>query len=284
MNTIRSRHVLRRDLPAAAVVNLLLWLFTLLGIFPLVWMAYSSLKTGPEFARSSVALPGSLQFANFTDAFQAANLSVGFQNSLFVSVLSVTGILAGSFLIGYGISRFDFAGRSVVRSLLLAGMLIPIHSLLIPLFLVMRDLGLYNTRITLIPPYIAFGLPLATFLFAGFLPSVPRALEEAAYIDGASIPYTALHVILPLCRPVAVTAMVISFLFTWNEFVLALVLLRDPDLLTIPVGLTNLVGQYSSNYPELLAALLMATLPVLLLYAVLGKYVMQGMTAGAVKG
>ena len=163
-------------------------------------------------------------------------------------------------------------------------MLIPIYALLIPIFVEFKSLGLLNKRYTLILPYIAFALPVAVFLVESSVASVPIEIEEAACIDGSSFLHTMFAIVMPMCRPVLSTSAILTFLNTWNEFPLALVLIRSNSLKTMPIGLTNFVGSYTVNYPLMLAALVVSTLPVVIMYLLFYNQIMKGMTAGAVKG
>ena len=166
----------------------------------------------------------------------------------------------------------------------LMGMLIPIHSLLVPIYLVFRGSNLNNHWYTLIIPYVAFGLPTAIFLVEGFVKGVPTALEEAAAIDGSSFTRTLFQIIMPICRPIMTTVAIINVFTCWNEFSFALVLLRDPKFRTVPLAMTQFTGQFSSDYPKIMAAMLLTMSPIVVLYFTCSKQIIKGMVAGAVKG
>ena len=163
-------------------------------------------------------------------------------------------------------------------------MLIPIYALLIPIFLEFKAFGLLNKRITLILPYIAFALPVGVFLVESYVKAIPWEMEEAACIDGCRFGQTMSRIILPMCQPVLSTTAILSFLNTWNEFPLALVLIRSNRLKTMPLGVTNFVGTYTVNYPLMFAALSISALPVIIVYLLFYSKVMNGMVSGAVKG
>jgi raffinose/stachyose/melibiose transport system permease protein len=266
------------------LVNLLVSLLSLSCIFPVVWMMYSSLKTQKEFTLNIVSLPSHPQFANYSQALVEGNLGVAFLNSMLYTTVSVVFAVTLAFIIGYLLSRFSFPGRSFVYTFFLAGMLIPVYALLIPIFLEFKMFGLLNKRITLIIPYIAFALPVGVFLVESYVKSIPMEMEEAACIDGCSFTQTLVLVIFPICKPVLSTTAILSFLSTWNEFPLALVLIRSNRLKTLPLGVTNFVGTYTVNYPLMFAALVISALPVILMYLVFSQNVMHGMVNGAVKG
>ncbi|WP_238177862.1 carbohydrate ABC transporter permease [Paenibacillus contaminans] len=265
-------------------INVFLFVVSVSCIFPLIWMIYSSLKTSQEFNLNIMSLPSSPQFQNYIDAFRIGKMGTYFWNSAFVSVFTVIFTILFGFFTAYILARFKFPFRNAIYFMFLTGMLIPIHGLLIPIFTEFKALGLLDKRITLIFPYVAFNLSMAVFLFENFIKSVPIDIEEAACIDGSSSTNTVLRIVMPLCLPVISTSVILFFLGAWNEFPFALVLLKSPALHTLPIGLTNFNGQYTANYTQMMAAMVIVVLPVLLVYLAFSKKVMQGMTAGAVKG
>jgi raffinose/stachyose/melibiose transport system permease protein len=265
-------------------INVIVLIFSISCIFPLVWMLYSSFKTSKEFNLNIISLPNHIQFQNYILAIKNGNLIVPFFNSLFISIISVSLVIVLGFVIAFCIARYKFKFKGLIYVLLMFGMLVPIHSLLVPLFIQFKMISLNNQHFTLILPYVAFGLPMAVFLFESFLKSTPIEIEEAAFIDGSSTLTVIFRIVMPICRPVIATVLILTFLNTWNEFPFALVLLTNPKLMTIPVALTNFNGQYTVNYPQLLSAMVVAVLPVVLVYLAFSKSIIQGMTAGSVKG
>lgn len=266
------------------ITNIIVMLFSLTCIFPVIWLIYSSLKTQQEFSLSIISLPGHPNFDNYAAVINGGKIPRYFMNSIFISLIAVSLIVILAFVTGYFLSRYRFRGRNIIYIMFLSGMLIPVHSLLIPIFIEFRNIGLLNNRITLIFPYIALGLPLAIFLFDSFIHTIPIEMEEAAYIDGLSIPKLMMYIILPMCRPVISTIIILSFLYCWNEFPFALVLISSETFKTIPIGLANFSGALTAKYTLLMAALVIATIPVLIVYLAFYKKIIQGMTAGAIKG
>ena len=266
------------------IANGFVTLFSVTCIFPIIWMIYSSLKTDQEFSLDILSLPKKLIFDNYARAIEEGNIGFYFMNSMFNTLITVAVVIVIAFVTGYCLSRFKFRGRTFVYYMFLSGMLIPIYALLIPIFVEFKSLGLLNKRYTLILPYIAFALPVAVFLVESSVASVPIEIEEAACIDGSSFLHTMFAIVMPMCRPVLSTSAILTFLNTWNEFPLALVLIRSNSLKTMPIGLTNFVGSYTVNYPLMLAALVVSTLPVVIMYLLFYNQIMKGMTAGAVKG
>ena len=266
------------------IANGFVTLFSVTCIFPIIWMIYSSLTTDQEFSLDILSLPKKLIFDNYARAIEEGNIGSYFMNSMFNTLITVAVVIVIAFVTGYCLSRFKFRGRTFVYYMFLSGMLIPIYALLIPIFVEFKSLGLLNKRYTLILPYIAFALPVAVFLVESSVASVPIEIEEAACIDGSSFLHTMFAIVMPMCRPVLSTSAILTFLNTWNEFPLALVLIRSNSLKTMPIGLTNFVGSYTVNYPLMLAALVVSTLPVVIMYLLFYNQIMKGMTAGAVKG
>lgn len=264
--------------------NAIMILFSFTCIYPIFWMLYSSLKSNKEFSLNTISLPKVLHFENYVQAIKEGDIGSYFSNSMFNTLITVFSVILISYVTGYCLSRFAFKGRKLIYYLFLSGMLVPIYALLIPIFVEYKSLGLLNNRITLILPYIAFALPMAVFLIESFVGSIPFDIEEAAYIDGSNLTRTMFSIIMPICKPVIATAAILSFLNTWNEFPLALVLVRSNKLKTMPIGLTNFVGSYTVDYPLLLSALVVSTVPVIIMYLLFYNQIMKGMTAGAVKG
>lgn len=264
--------------------NLLLLCFSISCIFPIIWVMYSSLKTKEEFMLDIISLPKHPQFQNYYDAFVKGKLYTNFASSAVNTVITVCFVLILAFCVAYVLSRYQFKGRNAIYSLFLVGMMTPVYALLVPLFVQMKTLHMEDKWFTLIIPYIAIRLPLAIFLFESFIRTIPWELEEAAYMDGATVWESMTKVVFPLCRPVMSTVLILTFLDTWNEFPFALVLVTKDYLRTLPVGLTNFNGQFTTNYTTLMAALVISILPVMLVYFLFSKKIIQGMTAGAVKG
>jgi raffinose/stachyose/melibiose transport system permease protein len=242
------------------------------------------LKTDQEFAISAINLPKALHFENYVNAFGRAKLSVFFFNSLFNSVIALALVWIISFAMGYILSRYRFPGRKIIYMILMAGIMIPVYALIVPIFIQFKNIGLLNSRFTLIPIYVAFELPTAVFLIDGYLKGIPVDLEEAATIDGASVPRIMFSIMLPVCKPIMMTVVILTFMHVWNEFPFAQVMINNEALKTIPIGLTYFTSQYMTQYTLLLAALAMATIPVIIVYLFFYNKIMEGMMAGAIKG
>lgn len=271
----------------AVFINAVLWIFSLSCIFPLVWMFYSSLKKKREFNADIIGLPHNPTFDNYIKVLTNKDYHLGssMMNSVRTMVLSVALILVFGFVIGYILARIDFKMNRPLYAIFLMGLLIPVHSLLVPIYVVFNKFGFANQWYTLIIPYVAFGIPIAVFLIESFIKSVPVELEEAAAIDGSSFMNTLIKIILPVTKPILTTVAIIQSFSCWNEFSFALVLCsRNQKLQTVPLAMTNFKGQFASDYPKIMSGMLITMLPIVVLYFAFSKKIIEGMVTGAVKG
>ncbi|MHC5058116.1 MAG: carbohydrate ABC transporter permease [Planctomycetota bacterium] len=251
--------------------------------YPVFWMVTTGLK-GPADAMNWWGLPRSIRVANFAEVWGTGEFLRYFANSVAVTAGAVALTLGLAAPAGYAVARLRFRGRAAVFAMFVAGMMVPVHVTLIPLLKFLESLGLYDTRTGLVMVYAAFSLPVAIVLFASFFREVPRELEEAAALDGCGAWGQFLHVALPVARPAVLGVAMLTLVNVWNDFVFALVLLQDPDKATLPLGVRNLQGEFGGNVPLMAAALTVAVLPPLLVYALAQRHLVKGLTAGAVKG
>lgn len=275
-----------RDGILGVFLNLIMLVFSLTCIFPLVWMFYSSFKEKRTFNADIMGLPKEPTLTNYIRILNNSDYHLGesMLNSVRTTGLTVILIVLFGFIVGYILARVKFRGNRLLYVMFLMGMLIPIHSLLVPIYVVFNHVGISNKWFTLLLPYVSFGLPLAIFLVEGYVKGIPIALEEAAAIDGSSFSRTLWTIILPICRPILVTVAIIQVFGNWNEFSFALVLIKDVALQTVPLALTQFKGQFASDYPKQMAAMLITMSPIVILYFVFSKEIIKGMVAGAVKG
>ena len=267
-------------------MNLVLWIFSLSCIFPLVWMLYSSFKEKRAFNADIIGLPKSPTLINYIRILTNKDYHLGesMWNSVRTTVLSIVLIVLFSYVVGYILARVRFKLNRVLYAMFLMGMLIPVHSLLVPIYVVFRNCGLSNRWFTLLLPYVSFGLPMGIFLVEGYVKGIPVSLEEAAAIDGSTFSKTLFQVILPICKPILVTVAIIQVFSCWNEFSFALVLIKSVGLQTVPLALTQFKGQFASDYPKQMAAMLITMAPIVVLYFAFSKQIIKGMVSGAVKG
>lgn len=273
----------RRFLPGL-VPNLVLAVFSITCIFPAIWLFYSSLKGKAEFYANPISLPHNPNFQQYIAILTKSKILLWMGNTIRNSVLSLVIILILGFIIGYFLSRFRFRGKNALYNYYLLGMLVPIHALMVPMYVLFTKSGMGDQWYTLILPYAAFGLPIAIFLVESYVRSIPIEVEEAANIDGCSFHRTLFSIVLPMCQPILVTVGIIQFFIVWNEFTFALILISKETLMTVPVGITLFKGQFVTDYPKMMASMLIAIFPAMALYFAFSKQIIKGMVAGSVKG
>jgi len=251
--------------------------------YPLFWMVSTGVK-GPEQAGDWWGLPHGINLDNFRRVWSQGDFLTWFWNSAWITAASMLLTVALAAPAAWALSGISFAGRGAVFMLFAAGMMVPVHVTLIPLLKLFQATGLYDTRTGLVAVYVATSLPVAVVLLAAFFREVPKELREAAALDGCGPWRTFRSVGLPLARPALVGVAMITLVNIWNEFALALVLLQSPRHYTLPLGVQNLRGEFGSDTPLLAAALALAVLPPLAVYAVAQRQLISGLTGGAVKG
>lgn len=252
-------------------------------VVPLVWMLITSVQTLNETRHfPPILVPSSVQWKNYTEVLQRAPFARWFLNTLIVTVVVVVATLITSSLAGYAFARIRFFGREVVFLLILATLMIPFQVIIIPTFLIVRKLGLIDTLGALMLPNLAsaFGI----FLLRQFFRTLPIELEEAARIDGASRLAVLFKIVLPLSGPALATLAVVTFMWTWNDFLWPLVTIYSPAHMTIQLGLMTFQGAHQTNTHLLMAANVMSMLPVLLLFFVAQRYFIRGIATTGLKG
>lgn len=265
-------------------IYIILILFSIINGYPILWMVMNSFKSSQEFSLNPFGLPMEWVFTNFREAWVTANIGTYFFNSVLVGVVSVVIAIFTGALASYFLSRFQFKGKKLLYGFLVLGLLIPIHSTLVPMYILMQNIGLLNTYWSLIFPYVAFSLPITIFLLTSFMRSFPNEIEESAIMDGAGVFRIFWSIILPMTKPAIATAVVINFINNWNEFSFALVLISDEAMQTLPLGLANFASAYTTNYPAQMAGLTTVLIPTIIFYLIMEKQIVDGMTQGAVKG
>lgn len=264
--------------------KLLLTIYALLTIYPLIWLFISSFKSNQEFYGKPFALPSVWQFENFARAWKIAGIGTALTNSVIVTLASMALTLFLGTLAAYVLSRLQFKLKGFVMALFVLGMLIPIHSTLVPLFIMMKKMMILDTHWALILPYTAFELPVAIFVVAAYLTSVPKEVEEAAMIDGNGYWGIFFRVIFPLSVPAMATVAILAFLRFWNDFAFALVFINKQALKTLPLSLSIFSDGFGTDYSLTMAAMTIAVIPTIIIYLIFQEQIMKGMVAGAVKG
>jgi len=265
---------------------LILGFTALMAIYPFIWMVLYSLKSTEEiFVTNPFGLPREWRFENYLRAFQSYDVLLYFRNSLIVAFFTVVLTLLLALMFSYAVARMKLKIMGFLKTYVIVGMFIPVQIILIPLLILVRDFHLANTFTSIILPYVAFGLPFSTIVFYGFFRSIPYAMEESAFMDGAGIFTTFFRIIVPLVKPAIATILILRFLSSWNEFTLALILISDNAIKTLPLGLIAFQGQFTTDWGAMGAALTIASLPTLLMYLAFSNQVEKAMSAGsAVKG
>ncbi len=265
-------------------INLVLLLFSFSCVFPILWIINSSLRTNADFM-SNITLPAfNPEWQNYSLAMTSRDMGQYFINSVYLTVISVILVIIISFVVGYFFARYQFPGKNIIYTIFLMGLIIPTLSLMIPVFMMFNKLNLLDKWYTLILPYVAFNLPLSIILIDNYIRGIPKELDEAARIDGASLFQIMSRVILPVTKPIIATTTILNTMVIWNEFPFALILIRSPKLQTISVGLSSFKSLYTMDYTLYMAALVISMLPVIIVFVIFSKRIIQGMTTGAVKG
>ena len=259
------------------------FVIAIISITPILWIVGLSLKSVREVLRPNL-LPATPQFGNYLEAWTRYELGLMFFNSAFVTLFSVGLTVVAAMCGAYAFTKIKFRGSEFLFSMLLLSVIVPPSALVVPLLIEMRELGLYDTRTGLTLAYIAFGLPIATLIFRGFFASIPHEIIEAARIDGCSELMVLWRILAPLAKGAIATVALLLFLVNWNEFILALVLLRDSSNYTLPLGINSQLGQYTSDYHLIAAASIIASLPIFSAYLLLQTQFERGVAEGALKG
>ena len=262
-----------------------LTLISLTVLYPSAWLIANSLKNrGAMMTDSWNLIPNPPVWTNYPDAMRIGSIANSFKNSLIITVCAVSLLLLTAFLASYALARIKFIGRNVIFVLMLSMWMIPGQSLIIPLYRFLSFLKITNNYIGLILPYAAGGLPFAVFVLTTFIRTIPWEIEEATIIDGASRLRIIFQIIAPLAVPGLATVIIFSFMGNWNELFLAMLILTNPKLRTLPVSIMNFSGSWGYvDYSRLFAAIIIISLPVVIVYVIFQKQFIKGLTAGAVK-
>ena len=262
--------------------NLVAWIFSAIIVVPIIIIALNSFKNVRESNSMDFHLPSVWEFSNYLDVIKRGNLLIGFRNSFSYALISTLILLAVTLPCAFVLQRRASRLYRILYYVLIIGIALPLNN--IALMKVMVGLHLMNTRTGIYLLYAAIGLPLSVFIAHGFMSGIPRELDEAAVIDGCSSGKLFLKVILPLLKPVASTLFILNFLNTWNDFTMAIYFLNGSDKMPVTLSVYNFFGQYQKSCNLVCADIMLTALPVLLVYLFAQKYIIQGLTSGAVKG
>ena len=258
--------------------------FVFYAVFPFLWLVLASLKTNAELLNNPFTLPKVFQFKNYSNAIQEAGLGRLIINSLVISTSATFLNILFSSMCAFAIARHTFWGNNVLFLMISAGILVPLNALIIPYFAIINFLNLYDTRIGLIIVYCAVGLPVSTFILTEFFKSIPKEIEEASYLDGCNFAARYFKIMLPLALPGLATAGTFQFILCWNEFIYAMLLTSSTDIRTIQFGISYFTNQFFSDYVGMFAAVVISIIPSITVFILFQEKVINGLTAGSVKG
>jgi len=260
-------------------------LLLVIGAFPLAWMLSTALKpSGEIFATPPSLVPSHPTLGNFSRLLSETNFALFFGNSVAVSLTTVLLTLTVSALGAYALTRYTFAGRDQVAGLILLTYMFAPIMIIIPFYILVKQIGLANTRVALVLSYTTFCLPFCLWLLRAFFQSIPLDLEEAALVDGAHRGKAVWYVVLPLALPGLIAAAIFTFILAWNDFLFALVLITSEELKTLPVGVNDLFNATIVDWGMIMAAGVMITVPTVAFFVAIQRYLIQGWGAGGVKG
>ncbi len=297
----------RKFTVSTVLTHVLLLILVVINLFPLYWMLTFGLKNNDEIfggylkdetgaivldeagekipvERNMIGLPRTWRWSNYSRAMNTGNMGRYFLNSGIVSVSAIVITMIAAFMATYAMTRLVWKGRKMMNKFFMLGLTIPIHAALVPVFMILSRMKLLDTYIALIIPYSAFSLSMAILISIGFMGDIPYDLDEAAFLDGCGVWGIFFRVIVPLMVPAVATVGIYTFLQCWNELLFATIFISKGKYMTLPVGVQQLFGQYTTDWGPIGAALSIATIPTMIVYALLSKRIQAGFIAGAVKG
>lgn len=264
--------------------ELVMIVVALLFLIPFYFLFVNSVKTFGDLLTNAASWPNSFEWHNYSKAWDMTNFPTAFKNSLIVTVFSNVLLALFSAMAAYRMVRHNSRFNRFLFAVFVAAMVIPFQSIMIPLVKVMSSLSLMNSIPGLIVSYLGFGVPLSVFLFHGFVKSIPLEIEEAARVDGTNSYGTFFRIVLPLLKPMFVTVIILNTLWIWNDYLLPSLVLQSADLRTIPIATFAFFGQFTKQWDLALPALVLGILPVIIFFLAMQKYIVEGITQGAVKG
>jgi raffinose/stachyose/melibiose transport system permease protein len=265
------------------IIHFFMGVYVLLIFYPLFNMIVSSLKTTREIFQNPFGFPEKLLFGNYKVVWIDRGFGVYFKNSFIVTAIAMAFVILLGSMASYGVSRYRYKLRTWIYMLFLSGIMLPLKVAIIPLFLIVKNLALMDTHLSIIMIFIAMGLPSTVFILSGFMKTIPQDLEYAARIDGCNDWGIYRRIVMPVTQSAIALVTIYNAVPIWNDFFFPLVFIQSNRLKTLPVGLSTFFGQYSTNWSLLFAGLSIAILPMLVLYIFMSKYFIRGMTAGAIK-
>lgn len=257
---------------------------TIIVLYPLLWLFFAALKSQQELTFNTWGFPKDPQFSNFREAWVRSNMGRFMSNSVFVTVLTVIFTVVSCVPLAFVLSRFQFRFKRFLYFIIISGMMIPINSAIIPLYILVNNFKMMNNLWALGLIYGAFRIPFSVFILEGFMSTIPRELEECAHIDGCSIFRIFWNIAVPLSRDSIATVSILAVLNAWNELMVAMLLLSKQAVKTLPIGLMGFISEYASQWTQLCAGILIAIIPNIIFYIFAQERIQKGITAGAIKG
>ncbi|HEY5585878.1 MAG TPA: carbohydrate ABC transporter permease [Ruminiclostridium sp.] len=261
-----------------------LCIYSIAIIYPLLFVLMSSLKSNNEIFSTPFALPTVWNFKIYYDVWTKFNVQVYFLNSVYYATVSVAICVVISCMAAYGLTRMKWKLKGATFAFILLGLMVPMHSEVVPLYIGLNKLGFRDPKITLIGIFVAFAIPTTIFIVSGFIQSLPIELEESAVIEGCGLIKAFFLIIVPLLKPVIATVIIFNFLGVWNDFFAGLIFISQEGDKTLQLGISRFQGNFSTRYADLLAAIMITIIPSIIVYSVLQDQIISGLTAGAVKG
>lgn len=274
----------KRNKVIFAFVYIFLSILAVIYLLPLLWVVYVSLKDDKTLFVSPWAMPEHLMVENYSFAWTAGKLGTATLNSVIVCGATLILCLIVGSMAAFAIGRMRWKLSGAMMTYFLTGMMIPVHCILIPVFTRFSKMHLTNSQVGLILPYLTLSLPITIFIMTGFFEGLPNELFESACIDGCSIYRSFTRIALPLARTGLFVTGLMTFVANWNELLLAMVFISDDTKKTLPVSLSKFVGPYNTNYSQMFAAIVIAIIPTIVVYCIFSNQIVDGLTAGAVKG
>jgi len=265
------------------LVLIILLVWAVVNLLPIGIMLLSGFKSTREIFLNPFGLPQKWSLTTYVKAWKGANFAVYFRNSVVVAVVSILLILFVSSMASYVLARYNFPGRRLIYLYILAGLVLPVRLAIIPIFLLIRRIGLQDTLLSLFIVYTAGGIAFSTFLLTNFFRSIPVDLEDSARIDGAGVFRIYWQINLPLLRPALATVAIFNFITVWNDFFFPLIFINNKAKRTIPLGIQNFFGEYSIQWDLLFAGLNIAIIPMIIFFLILSRQFIAGLTEGAIK-
>lgn len=266
------------------LIYIVLSLWGVTTIFPFIWIVMNSFKPSDDVLSASFRLPKSFDLANFDNAFSKLNILVAYKNSLIISGTVTIGVMLLATMIAFAMTRYHFKGKGIINGLIMASLMFPAFSTIIPVFRLMTQTHLFNHPISVILPQIAGNLSFASVVMIGFLRGLPLELEEAAYMEGAGVASVFTKIIIPLSRPSLATVAIFCFLWSYNDLFTQLIMIRDRTKFPICALLKEISSKYGTDFGLMAASVTLIVIPVLIIYIFLQRNIIKGLTAGALKG